>query len=443
MKFSFNEIAEITGGEVVYSSNTSGLFSVSTDSRTIKPEEIYIPIQGESFDGHNFIGDAISKSARGFLINKSQRKRIKEFPRAKFAIEVEDTKEAYLALAGAYKEKVGPITIAITGSSGKTTTKEMVSIVLEQKYKVHKTKLNHNNEIGVAQTMLSMPEDTEFLIVEMGMRALGEIELLSKYTKPDVAIITNIGTAHIGRLKTQKNIAKAKCEIIKHLHPEGYLIAFDDEMIKKCSEGRNSIFFSLECPYLTDVKVDSDAVEFKVKNYPYKLNVGGKYNILNAMVAIQVGKKAGVLKENIAKGLALYSPSSQRGAVQEVSGLKIISDCYNANPESMMASIQAVLDGYKGATLVLGDMEELGEKEIFYHREIGRFLRDKNIQHLVTVGSKSEHIARVSRLKSVQSFETTEGVAKYLKTLNHNSVILLKASRSMKLEQVVEDLKKL
>lgn len=442
MKFSFSEIVDVTAAEVLYSSNNSGIFSLSTDTRTIKPEEIYIPIKGENFDGHNFIEDAIKKSSRGYFIDESELGRLKDLPRAKFALKVKDTREAYLALAGAYKEKVHPITVAITGSSGKTTAKEMVSLVLEQKYKVHKTMLNHNNEIGVAQTMLSMPEDTEFLVVEMGMRGLGEIELLSKYTKPDIAVITNIGTAHIGKLKTQKNIAKAKCEILKHLHKEGFLIAYDDEFIKKCAESKNALYFSLNCPYLSDVQASEDSVEFKIKKHPYKINANGEYNILNAMVAIQTGLKAGISEADVAKGLELYRPAEQRGKITEVCGIRFINDSYNANPESMIASIQGALDSHKKISLILGDMEELGEKEIFYHREIGRFLRGKNIEHLITVGEKAEHIARVSKIKGAESFKDSKSVAKYLKTLDHNSVILLKASRSMKLEQIIKDLEK-
>ena len=263
MKFTFDEIIKAADAQVLYKTNTSGVFSISTDSRNISSNDIYLPLKGEKFDGHNFINDALKKGARGYFTSDKNL----TSPDAKFILYVENTLEAYLKIASYYKTKINPITIAVTGSSGKTTTKEMMASVAAEKYKTHKSILNHNNEIGLCQTMLSMGEDTEVLIVEMGMRGFGEIELLSKYAKPDIAIIANTGTAHIGRLGSVKNIAKAKCEITKYLHPEGLLIAHDTELIRETNtfEGQ-TIYAGLNSPELTDIKLGANSSEFIFKN---------------------------------------------------------------------------------------------------------------------------------------------------------------------------------
>ena len=441
MRFSLDEIVKITGAKVLYSNNVSGMFSLSTDTRYISPDQVYIPIKGENFDGHNFIEDAMKKSARGFFIETSELARLETLPKAKFALEVKNTKEAYLALAGYYKDKISPIVVAITGSSGKTTVKEMVSAVLEAKYNVHKTKLNFNNEIGLAQTMFEMPGQTDVLVVEMGMRSLGEIELLSKYAKPDAAIITNIGLAHIGRLGTKENIAKAKCEIVKHLHPEGVLVSCDDELVKKYADTKNQIYYSLEDKKLKNIQKTSEGVSFEYKKQNYKLNVLGDYNILNALCAIEVGQKFGVSKSAIAKALEEYAPISNRGEVLQIGNLTLINDYYNANPESMKASIQAALDAYGEISLVLGDMGELGEKEVFYHREIGKSLKDKNIKTLITVGALAQNIAKTAKIEDTKIFQDTKEVVGYFENITEKRVFLLKASRSMKFEDIVNQLK--
>ena len=441
MKFSLDEIVKITSAKVLYLNNPSGMFNFSTDTRNISPDQIYIPLKGENFDGHNFIEDAIKKSARGFFIESSELERLKTLPTAKFALEVNDTKEAYLALAGAYRDRVSPIVVAITGSSGKTTVKEMVSAVLEAKYKVHKTKLNFNNEIGVAQTMFEMPDNTDVLVLEMGMRGLGEIELLSKYAKPDIAIITNVGLAHLGRLGSQENIAKAKCEIAKYLHHEGVLLACDDQLIKKYVVAKNQSYYSLENKNLKNIQKTFEGVTFEYKKQNYKLNVLGDYNILNALCAIEAGSKLGVSKSAMVNALEDYSPVSDRGEVLQIRNLTLLNDYYNANPESMKASIQAALDAYGEISLVLGDMGELGAKEVYYHKQIGEFLKEKKIKKLITVGILAGNIAKSSKIKDAKVFKDTKEVVKYLKTIDEKMVLLLKASRSMKFENIVDELK--
>ena len=283
MMFKLDEILKATGAELIKNNCESDDFALSTDTRTIKEGELYLPLKGASFDGEKFVRNAIDAGAAGCFVTKN------EYPdNAKIVLKVKDALDAYLKLANFYKNKINPKVVAITGSSGKTTTKEIVASVLDEKFKVHKTFSNHNNEIGFCQTVLSMPEDCEVLIIEMGMRGFGEIELLSKYAEPDFAIITNAGSAHIGRLGSLDNIAKAKCEIVNHLKENGTFIAQNNERIKKFADFKGEkIYYSL-----ADVEVlerRPSYSKFIYKEREYELNVEGDYNIENSLSAINLG----------------------------------------------------------------------------------------------------------------------------------------------------------
>ena len=243
MKFTVEELKIATNAEV--KGSQIGEFEISTDTRTIKKGDLYLPLKGANFDGENFCDKAIEAGASGCFCTRDCK--------ADFTLKVPDTLKAYLEIANFARKKYNPTVVAITGSSGKTTTKEMVYSVLSEKFKTHKTFSNHNNEIGFCQTVLSMPEDTQVLIVEMGMRGFGEIELITKYAQPDYAIITNAGSAHIGRLGSLDNIAKAKCEITKYL--KNALIANDNERIKKFANfDGEKIFYSINDVKILDKK---------------------------------------------------------------------------------------------------------------------------------------------------------------------------------------------
>ena len=264
---------------------------ISTDTRTIKKGDFYLPLKGASFDGEKFIDQALQKGAVGaFYTNDDNIKNIQNTNVV--LIKVGSTLETYLKLANYRRNKLNYKVVAVTGSSGKTTTKELVASVLSEKYKTFKTPLNHNNEIGFCQTIFEAPDDTEVLVLEMGMRGLGEIELLSKYAEPDITIISNVGTAHIGRLGSRENIAKAKCEIVKYQRGNVF-IAHDDELIKKTVEfSGEKIYYSLN-----DVNIlekSEHYSKFEYKGNIYELNVGGEYNIENALSAINAGMKLGL-----------------------------------------------------------------------------------------------------------------------------------------------------
>ena len=452
MRFTVEELIKATNAEI--KGNLKGNFEISTDTRTIKKGDLYLPLKGANFDGENFCDKAIEAGAAGCFCTKDN------CP-AECTLKVPDTLTAYLQIANFARKKYNPIVVGITGSSGKTTTKEMVYSVLSEKFKTHKTFSNHNNEIGFCQTVLSMPEDTEVLIVEMGMRGFGEIELITKYAQPDYAIITNAGSAHIGRLGSLDNIAKAKCEITKYL--KNTLIAQDNERIKKFADFEGEkIFYSIKDAEILEKRKGYSKFIYKNptaacavplplsrKADEYELNIEGDYNIENSLSAIELGFKLGMSYEEIKRGLAKYHQIEKRWEVQNVKGFDIINDSYNANPESMKASVSTFLELYKKPVVILGDMGELGENEIEFHRETGEFIGKKfQGKHAVflTVGKLAKYIGdELSKYGfDVKHFDNNLETSRYiLDNLHAGITIFLKASRAMKFEEIIEDLKNL
>ncbi|MDE6137981.1 MAG: UDP-N-acetylmuramoyl-tripeptide--D-alanyl-D-alanine ligase [Candidatus Gastranaerophilales bacterium] len=412
-------------------------FSISTDTRTITDKDIYLPLKGANFDGEKFID---SPGINAYFTTKDI---ITE--NADLVLKVKNTLDAYLKIAQYYRQQLSPIVIGITGSSGKTTTKEIIYAVLSQKFKTQKTFSNHNNEIGFCQTVLGMEQNTEVLIVEMGMRGLGEIELISKHLTPDFAVITNSGSAHVGRLGSLDNIAIAKCEITTGLNANGTLFALNQEIIKK------HVKFTGEKIYhsINDVEILVKAPSYSKFEYNkkiYELNVEGDYNIENSLPAIELGYKLGMTYEEIKKGLASYHPIEKRWEVEEINGLKFINDSYNANPDSMKAAVKAFVELYPKPIVILGDMGELGEDEIKYHKEVGNYLAglNKNVTYY-TVGSLGAEIGKILKSQGfdVKIFNNNDEISCYiLENLKDSYTIFLKASRSMKFEQILENLKK-
>lgn len=413
---------------------------ISTDTRTIEKGDFYLPLKGVSFDGEKFINQAIEKGAIGAFCTTPQ-----AVENQVTLLQVDDTLKAYLELANFRREKLNFTVVAITGSSGKTTTKELVASVLSEKFKTFKTPLNHNNEIGFCQTMFEAPDDTQVLVLEMGMRGLGEIELLSKYSEPDITIISNVGTAHIGRLGSRENIAKAKCEIVKYQRGNVF-IAHDDELIK------NTVQFDGEKIYysLRDVKIlekKEHYSKFEYQNNIYELNVGGDYNIENALSAINAGMKLGMNFEEIQDGLKKYAPIEKRWEAVNANGYEIINDSYNANPESMRAFIDTIFELYKNSVIILGDMGELGEDEVRYHKELGVYINShKNLTDdimVLSIGKLSKYITDEVKKCYSKHFGTVEDAVEFIRNnVMKQRKIFLKASRSMKFERVIEELKK-
>ena len=422
-----SELIQVTNANVFGNYDEDLEVQISTDTRTIQKGDLYLPLKGASFDGEKFIDQAFEKGAIGvFCTSKPEIDNL--------FLQVPDTLIAYLQLANYRRNKLNFKVVAITGSSGKTTTKEIVASTLEDKYKVFKTPLNHNNEVGLCQTIFATPVDTEVLVLEMGMRGLGEIELLSKYAEPDITIVSNVGTAHIGRLGSRENIAKAKCEITKYQRGNTF-IAHDDKLIKNTVDFTGEkIFYSIKEVNVFERKPNYS--KFEYQNNVYELNVGGDFNIENALSAINTGVKLGLTVKEIQTGLKSYKPIEKRWEAVNANGFEIINDSYNANPESMKAFVDTVFELYDNYILILGDMGELGEDEVFYHKELGEYIFKKKADaNIITVGYLSKNIAE-------PNFETVEEVVEYIKNnIPKDTKLFLKASRSMKFEKIIELLK--
>jgi len=439
--FSKEELIRATGAQVLKDCESSLTFDISTDTRTIKNTDIYLPLKGETFDGEKFIDKAIESGAKAYFTTGNE-----IFPLADFVLKVSDTKEAYLKIAQYYRNKINPKVIAVTGSSGKTTTKEILAAVMSAKFKTHKTFSNHNNEIGFCQTVLSMPIDTEVLIIEAGMRGLGEIELISRHADPDFALITNSGSAHVGRLGSLDNIAIAKCEIASGLKFGGVFVSKNQEIIKKHLKfNGEKIFYSLD-----DVEIIEQRqgyTRFIYKNNEFELNVEGDYNVENSLAAIEIGYKLSMNTEEIKRGLLSYKPIEKRWEAEQIGKLKFINDSYNANPESMKASVKTFLELYKKPVVVLGNMGELGENEHLYHRQVGEYLSNGDFKNVIflTVGDLAAEIADVLDIAGFEThkFSQNQDAARYIvENFNEDYTIFLKASRSMRFEQILEDVKR-
>ncbi len=440
MEFSIEEIINNCDAALVFQKNTDGVFEISTDTRKLKKGSIYLPLRGENFDGHNFIDKAITLGARGYFTqDKNQINK-----KADFVLYAKNTLKAYLELANYIRRKINPKVVAVTGSCGKTTVKEMLAGVLETQYRVHKSKLNHNNEIGLCETMFTMPEDTQIAVVEMGMRNLGEIQMLSKYCEQNIGIIANVGSAHVERLGSLDNIAIAKCEVASYLKKDDIVIAHDSALIKKHLKfAGEKIFVSIK--NVENFEISKNLSKFNYEGKTYELAIEGEHNIENALIVIETAKKFSIKYENVKKGLFEFKPIEKRWEITNFKDYTIINDSYNSNPESMCAVLKTFLSVYKKdkKTLVLGDMLELGKDEIKYHKIIGEFLGDYNNVKLVTVGNLAKYISQNTTICATH-FNNNLDCAKYLaQNIEKNSIVLFKASRSMKFEEIIEGLKKL
>ncbi|WP_077309764.1 UDP-N-acetylmuramoyl-tripeptide--D-alanyl-D-alanine ligase [Terribacillus halophilus] len=417
---------------------------VNTDSRKDAPGSLFVPIRGERFDAHNFIEQAIAQGASAALWDRSV-----PVPQAASAIVlflVDDTLEALQKLAQAHREAVDPIVVGITGSNGKTTTKDLVTSVLNEKYEVLATKGNFNNHIGLPLTVLSMQPSCEVLVLEMGMSNFGEIELLSRIAQPDYAIITNIGESHIEFLGSREGIAKAKSEITAGMGETSILIIDGDESLLDFHHGKENTvtcgFGEQNTEKLVIEQTGDSATVFSVNGESYSFSLLGAHNVRNAGYAIVLGTQLGVSKDQIQ--LALQAPAMTGMRMEQLegkNGSKIINDAYNASPTSMKAAIQTVQElPFETKILVLGDIYEIGAESKRYHREIADVITAKSA-YVFTIGEDAEEISAAITDQSIQSahFSDKASLAEaLLPLLQEDTIVLLKASRGMKLESILD-----
>ncbi|MGO1367777.1 MAG: UDP-N-acetylmuramoyl-tripeptide--D-alanyl-D-alanine ligase [Senegalia sp. (in: firmicutes)] len=427
---------------------------VSKDTRTIKRDELYIPIIGENFDGHDFIAKAIENGAIASLWDKNHPIPDIDFP----FILVDDTLKAVQKLSKEYRDSLDLKVIGITGSNGKTSTKDILSSILKTKYKTYKTKGNLNNELGVPLTLLSLSEDTEIAVIEMGMSSLGEIEVLTKLASPDLAIITSIGTAHLQDLKTKENIIKAKLEILKGLKRDGLFIYPGDEpdlksAVDKLNISQDIITFGNNKSndyIIEEISTDKNGIRFTIKNDISKeffLPMLGNHQIFNTSAAIAASRHLDISFKNIQDGLNTLELTAMRNELIHGHGFDILNDSYNSNPDSSKAALKTIysLSNYKQKIIVFGDMLELGKKEIEMHKEIGELIDFSKIDYLFTFGDLAKHTGNQAKKntldKKVFSFDDkSKLISKIKEVLKEDSIILLKGSRGMKLEEIEKNL---
>ncbi|WP_026906025.1 UDP-N-acetylmuramoyl-tripeptide--D-alanyl-D-alanine ligase [Paucisalibacillus globulus] len=423
-----------------------------TDSRIKSEDSLFIPLVGESLDGHKYIKQACENGATATLWDKSKALP-GGLPEELIVIFVDDTTEALQRLASAYRDEINPIVIGVTGSNGKTTTKDIVAQVAKEKYKTHFTDGNFNNEYGLPFTILSMERDTEVLVLEMGMSNFGEIELLSNIAKPDYGIITNIGESHIEFLGTRAGIAKAKLEILSGLDKNGKLIIDGDEELLSHVHVQSNVIkvgFGQHNDFIvSDINLKRNETSFKGSDgKEYTISLLGSHNVKNASYGIILGTLLGINAEKIQHALQTISLTGMRFEIfNGMNGVSIINDAYNASPTSMIAAINVVqqMDGYKDKVLVLGDVLELGEQSKSLHETVAEVIND-SITCLYTIGEDSNVISEAVQKKypnmNVKHFyEKEEVIPKLQQYLNEESLILFKASRGMKLESIIEELK--
>lgn len=439
-KISVKDLLCATGGELIFGDENMFLESISTSSGEILKNTLFIPIKGERFDAHDFLGDAVKNGATGYLTEKDI-----EIKNAKFAVKVLNTKKALMDIAHFNIKRNSADVVALTGSVGKTTTKEFVANVLGEQFNTIKTQKNYNNEIGMPFTAFGINSKTEKAVIEMGMSNFGEIEKYSLCANPDTAIITNIGVSHIEYLKSREGILKAKSEIFDGMADDGVVFLNGDDDLLRTLKGKlkqKTYFFGFEnpdCDFLAkDIKADDKGITFKINGEDFYINVLGIHNVYNALAAYAVGKKYGISSKKIREGLKKFESDGIRQSIFEKNGIKFINDCYNASPQSVKSSID-VLCLFGGRKIaVLGDMAELGENSNAYHAETGKYAEKKGIDLLITVGKISEETHNAANINKVH-FDTNDEVSDYLKkNAKSGDVILIKGSRCMKMEEILK-----
>ena len=459
-----SELAHICGGILTF---VGGEFNkdmpfryVCTDSRETADGALFVALGGERVDGHDYIDAAVSSGSGCVLCERIP---TMQNDRKYVAVVVEDSLKAIGELAKAYDRKINHRKVAITGSVGKTTTKEFVSCVLSESFRVHKTQGNYNSNIGMPLSMLSMSNDTEVSVLEMGMSSLGEIEYLSRIAEPDIAIVTNVGSSHMGHLGSRENIGIAKLEIVKGLKKGGTLLLNGDDDILRAY--RNPDFkpvyvgINSECDFrAVNIRqtVSKTVFDIQMKDRTLcgvTIPAVGYHNVYAALFAYAVGVRMNLDDATILRGLAGFVPVGMRQNIYELGKITVIEDCYNASPESMRAAINVLRDvtGKGGRmTALLGDMYELGSMSESFHEQVGRFFAAEGGKLLFTFGESADYIARGAMLGGVE----TERIFRnpnvrcpelsgemLLHSLRAGDTLLVKASRGAAAERVIAYLK--
>ena len=440
------EIAGAVNGKLLYSDGEAIIDKVSTDSKSGGASTLFVALKGERFDGHDFMGEFYEN---GGAVAISQRDT--GLP----VILVEDTRLALGDMARYYRGKFNLPVIGVTGSVGKTSTRRMIESVLSIAGKTCGTQGNLNNDIGLPRTLLTIDRTHQFAVIEMGMNHAGEIRYLANITKPDIAVITNIGTAHVGNLGSREGILRAKLEILEGLQPGGLAVLNgDDERLyaQKSKHPCRALFYGIHNPACdiraSDVTCGALESKFTVGGSAFAVHVPGVHHVYNALAAIAVGLEFHMPVPDIQRGVAAFRPADMRQTMAEIGGVRVIEDCYNANADSMLAALAVLAASDAGGRkiAILGDMYELGEFTQSEHRRVGDGVARHKIDLLITVGEYARDIAAQARAGGVTAISAENNQAALqaaLDTLRAGDTVLVKASRGAKFEEISQGIQTL
>ena len=441
------EICAAVGGTLLQDSGAP-VTGVTTDSRAVQPGQLFIPLVGERFDGHAYIGKALDGGAAGCLTAAAPETLLP----GKLYIQVADTRLALKALASWYRNKFDLPVVQVTGSAGKTTTKEMIASVLSQRYNTLRTEGNFNNDIGAPLTLLRLMPEHQAAVIETGMNHFGEIRYLGEMVRPDIAVITNVGDAHIENLgNTRQGILRAKCEIFENLTPEGIAVLNgDDELLNtvtlpqtilRCGVGDGC---GVRVTDIDDRGLEGVACTVTIEGELYRLSTSapGRYMIYPMAMAAAIGRRLGLTREEIAAGVAAYTTVGSRMHLIRLPGERlVIDDCYNANPQSMAEGLRMLAASpARHRVAVLGDMGELGQLTAQAHRDMGALTRRLGLT-AVAVGEKMHALTETD--PQAQWFATVEEAMPAIRQLfTPGTAVLVKASHAMHFERIVKELEK-
>jgi len=417
---------------------------ISTDSRSIPEASLFVALKGERFDGNKFVNEAFTKGAIACVAEKDSPFVDKT---AKNLILVENTEKALLSIAHLYRKKLSLKLVGVTGSVGKTTTKEMIYAVLSQRWKTHKTQGNLNNQIGLPKTLLQLDKSFEAAVIEMGMSDLGEIHALSVCAQPDISVITTIGVSHLENLGTRENILKAKLEITDGMQESAPLVInIDNDMLSTAKLDRRVITYGIEKKadvMATDITSDGENTAFAINGLEVSIPCIGQHNVYNALAAYAVAKYLGMTDAEIVEGLKNYTPSGMRQRITKVGDTTVVEDCYNASPDSIKAALRTLssmsTNGKKIA--VLGDMLELGSVSAESHFAIGALCAELGIDELVCLGEEAKRYDEGCKTAGGKStwFDNRDKLSEYLTDIaKEGDILWFKASRGMKFEELIE-----
>ncbi len=447
---------------IIHGSSSCRIRGVSSDSRKIQAGELFVPIQGPNFDGHQFIGQALERGAAGSLTRPGWEPEAggNDFP-GKFLIRVEDPLRALGDLAHFWRGRNSRVkVVAITGSNGKTTTKEMTAQALSAAFRVLKTEGNLNNLIGLPLMLLRLSDEHEMAVLEMGMNVPGEVRRLKEIAEPQVSLITNVGRAHLEFLGSLEAIARAKGELWEGLEPEDWIaVNADDPRVVELAAAVHCRKKTFGIRQRAEVSAEDVSVEvawgtrfslkLNGKKIPIRLNTFGRHNVYNALGAVALAAIVGLDAEKIAGGLERFRPYPGRGRIHSLSrGLHLLDDTYNSNPDSLRATLAAFgeMKGEARGLVVLGDMLELGPGTVGFHEEAGKHVGALGFEHLFLCGAQREHLAEGAKSAGMEesrihTFADPGEIAESLvRVAGEGDWILVKGSRRLRMEKVVEAL---